>query len=495
MDIRKRKRTSKILQKVFVKEKRVVDVMQQNLIPPQGVEGSRGRVIREPELDIFYYNGNFDLVFQREEEFHLASTAQLIRIKDGIQRGTPEAEEMFKKMEMAIEARDDVIQARKIVQDNLDGLGMRVRGGNTLTILLSFEEEQAKLKLFSKVYAGNSNNLSWRDKRKLILTKLRSFRAEFIKVGSLKALMFEDKGISLSSSRLTRIEQNLKIHIGLFNRNHFPFLVALSTEKGNGHAGWNSECVKDEPTWSILYTVKEVWLDLTEGGCSLHSDAFSSSFLDLSSEVVAARWGYGSMNWKCSYLYLRPINHTHGTMVMRGVVIKKMFTSDAGWFEGSCNSCSFPTSPLDLKLAMSPRRVHNSSCDEVVSGRGIGREEEYTPVTRHHKPKNNNSYTRKQLVYDNCGDMKLRSLFDISPTPAIVYDDIKATGEKKTFCSIECRSMQIAQMEEESIKKKTMMRNKHDCGSSTSYSPQQVPVSCSSGHGHGQMMSTGIFAI
>ncbi|GJR47659.1 hypothetical protein Tco_1315762 [Tanacetum coccineum] len=78
--------------------------------------------------------------------------------------------------------------------------------------------------------------------------------------------------------------------------------VALSTEKGNGHAGWNSECVKDEPTWSILYTVKEVWLDLTEGGCSLHSDAFSSSFLDLSSEVVAARWGYGSMNWKCSYV-------------------------------------------------------------------------------------------------------------------------------------------------------------------------------------------------
>ncbi|GJU16307.1 hypothetical protein Tco_1144273 [Tanacetum coccineum] len=178
-----------------------------------------------------------------------------------------------------------------------------------------------------------------------------------------------------------------------------------------------------------------------------------------------------------------------------------MFTSGAGWFEGSCNSCSFPTSPLDLKLAMSPRRVYNSSCDEVVSGRGIGlgiivnmdnsrestailvrpshhvnaniddEEEEYTPVTRHHKPKNNNSYTREQLVYDNCGDMKLRSLFDISPTPAIVYDDIKATGEKKTFCSIECRSMQIAQMEEESIKKKTMMRNKHDYGSSTSYSP------------------------
>ncbi|GJR27541.1 hypothetical protein Tco_1103773 [Tanacetum coccineum] len=155
---------------------------------------------------------------------------------------------------------------------------------------------------------------------------------------------------------------------------------------------------------------------------------------------------------------------------------------------------------------MSPWKCLDSSCDEVVSGRGIGlgiivnmdnsreltailvrpshhvnaniddEEEEYTLVTRHHKPKNNNSYTRKQLVYDNCGDKKLRSLFDISPTPARVYDDIIATGEKKTFCSIECRSMQIAQMEEESIKKKTMMRNKHDCGSSTSYSPQQIVI-------------------
>ncbi|GJZ72659.1 cyclin-dependent kinase 1, partial [Tanacetum coccineum] len=222
-------------------------------------------------------------------------------------------------------------------------------------------------------------------------------------------------------------------------------------------------------------------------------------------------------------------------MVMRGAVIEKLFTSGAGWFEGS-SSCSSPTSPLDLKLVMSPRRVlHNSSCDEVVSGRGIGlgiivnmdksceskailvrqshhvnanidnEDEEYTIVTRHHKPNNNNSYTRKQLVYDNCGDHEklIRSLFDISP----IVDDIKAAGAdflstchecnkqlhgkdiymyrgEKAFCSIECRSMEIAQMEkEESLKKKMMKRNKHDCGSSTSYAPQQVPVSRSSGHG------------
>ncbi|GJZ07687.1 hypothetical protein Tco_0541480 [Tanacetum coccineum] len=37
----------------------------------------------------------------------LATTTQLIRLQGVIQRGTPEAEEMFKKMEMAIEARND----------------------------------------------------------------------------------------------------------------------------------------------------------------------------------------------------------------------------------------------------------------------------------------------------------------------------------------------------------------------------------------------------
>ncbi|GKB48577.1 hypothetical protein Tco_0899330, partial [Tanacetum coccineum] len=86
------------------------------------IKGSRGRVFKEPESGIFFYNGNFDLVFQREEEFCLATTAQLIRLHSAIQRGTPEAEEMFKKRDMTIEARNDVNQARKIVQDNLDGL-------------------------------------------------------------------------------------------------------------------------------------------------------------------------------------------------------------------------------------------------------------------------------------------------------------------------------------------------------------------------------------
>ncbi|GJT42467.1 hypothetical protein Tco_0951182 [Tanacetum coccineum] len=92
----KRKRTE-ILKEVFEKENIVVDGMHKNLIPPLGVVGSR--------------------------EFNLATTAQLIKQQSAIQRGTPEVEEIIKKLVLTIEARDDILQARKIVQDNLDGLG------------------------------------------------------------------------------------------------------------------------------------------------------------------------------------------------------------------------------------------------------------------------------------------------------------------------------------------------------------------------------------
>ncbi|GJR90228.1 hypothetical protein Tco_0214239 [Tanacetum coccineum] len=118
---KKRKRT-KILKEVFVTENVTVDGMHRNLVPPPGIEGRQGLVIREPESEIFFYNENWDLVFQREEEFHLATTAQLIRVQRSIQRGTPKAEKMFRKLELTIEARDDAAQARDIIKDNLDGL-------------------------------------------------------------------------------------------------------------------------------------------------------------------------------------------------------------------------------------------------------------------------------------------------------------------------------------------------------------------------------------
>ncbi|GJZ67749.1 hypothetical protein Tco_0630989 [Tanacetum coccineum] len=104
----------------------VVNGMHRNLVPPPGVMGSRGLVIKEIESGIFFYNRNFDLVFQREKKFHLATTAQLIRIRRTIKRDTPEGKQMYKKMEFVIEARNDVVEARKIVKDNLDNLGQQI---------------------------------------------------------------------------------------------------------------------------------------------------------------------------------------------------------------------------------------------------------------------------------------------------------------------------------------------------------------------------------
>ncbi|GJU42781.1 GTP-binding protein SAR1A-like protein [Tanacetum coccineum] len=79
-----KKRSSELIKEVFVKEYIVVDGMHRNLVPPLGVVGFRGLVIKEPESRIFLYNGNFDLVFQREEEFYLATIAQLIKIQSAI---------------------------------------------------------------------------------------------------------------------------------------------------------------------------------------------------------------------------------------------------------------------------------------------------------------------------------------------------------------------------------------------------------------------------
>ncbi|GKF13003.1 hypothetical protein Tco_0050929 [Tanacetum coccineum] len=74
---KKRKRTE-ILKEVFVTENITVDGMHRNLVPPPGVMPIDGLVISEPESGIFFMNGNTDIAFQRESEFHLNPTTQLI---------------------------------------------------------------------------------------------------------------------------------------------------------------------------------------------------------------------------------------------------------------------------------------------------------------------------------------------------------------------------------------------------------------------------------
>nr|GEZ60775.1 hypothetical protein [Tanacetum cinerariifolium] len=111
MDLR-----TEFLKKVFVTENITVDGMQRNQIPPPRVVPIEVLVINEPASEIFFMNMNTDVVFQREEEFHLATTVQLIRVQKSIQRGTSEVDEMFRKLKLTIEARDDAAQAREIVK-------------------------------------------------------------------------------------------------------------------------------------------------------------------------------------------------------------------------------------------------------------------------------------------------------------------------------------------------------------------------------------------
>ncbi|GKE67125.1 hypothetical protein Tco_1521286, partial [Tanacetum coccineum] len=95
---KKRKRTSEIIKAVFVKENIIVDGMHRNMTPPPWVVPSEGLVIKEPKAGIFFYNGNFDQVFQREEEFHLATTLQLIKIHNSTKLNIEIAEDMYQKM-------------------------------------------------------------------------------------------------------------------------------------------------------------------------------------------------------------------------------------------------------------------------------------------------------------------------------------------------------------------------------------------------------------
>ncbi|GKA27945.1 hypothetical protein Tco_0714113 [Tanacetum coccineum] len=111
----KRKREAEVMYEVFVKEDIMVDRMHRNLVPPARVVGSPGLVIIELEASIFFYNGSFDLVFQKDNEFHLATTPQLIRIQNAINVNSEIAQDMYNKMIYVIEAREDVVESRKIL--------------------------------------------------------------------------------------------------------------------------------------------------------------------------------------------------------------------------------------------------------------------------------------------------------------------------------------------------------------------------------------------
>nr|GEW97858.1 hypothetical protein [Tanacetum cinerariifolium] len=119
---KKRKRT-KFIKEVFVTENIRVDGMDRNLIPPIGIMIIQGVVINEPESETFFMIGNTDIGFQRESEFHLTPTVELIRLQNKIKVDSEIAREMVSRMNYVIEARSDCLKAREIVEKNLDNLG------------------------------------------------------------------------------------------------------------------------------------------------------------------------------------------------------------------------------------------------------------------------------------------------------------------------------------------------------------------------------------
>ncbi|GJX20432.1 hypothetical protein Tco_0223109 [Tanacetum coccineum] len=99
----KKRKSLEFIKEVFVTEDVRVDGMNRNLIPPPGVVPIDGLVIEEPESGIFFMNRNTNIAFQRESEFHLTPTVQLIRIQNQIRVDSEIANEMFRKMNYVIE--------------------------------------------------------------------------------------------------------------------------------------------------------------------------------------------------------------------------------------------------------------------------------------------------------------------------------------------------------------------------------------------------------
>ncbi|GJS65871.1 retrovirus-related pol polyprotein from transposon TNT 1-94 [Tanacetum coccineum] len=105
---------------------------------------------------------------RKESEFHLATTTQLIRLQNDIQRDTPEGEEMFKKIELTIEARNDVAEARKTVKENLDGLGQHIIEGlaECKASVSNLRRIQVKdivkeVEDYLKTYSSSGMDISW----------------------------------------------------------------------------------------------------------------------------------------------------------------------------------------------------------------------------------------------------------------------------------------------------------------------------------------------
>ncbi|GJZ11244.1 hypothetical protein Tco_0546003 [Tanacetum coccineum] len=148
--IDKKRKRSEVLTEVFVKENIIVDGMKRNLIPPPGVEGRKGLAIKESEEGIFYYNGNFDLAFQRVLEFHLATTVQLVlkRLSE-----CKASEGNFRRIQVK-----DIVKEVKDYLKTYSSAGMDIIWVFEIKAYTKYEvgkSSEQLAELFTKVWAGS----------------------------------------------------------------------------------------------------------------------------------------------------------------------------------------------------------------------------------------------------------------------------------------------------------------------------------------------------
>ncbi|GJY04747.1 heat shock 70 kDa protein BIP1 [Tanacetum coccineum] len=153
---KKRKRTQ-FLKEAFVTEDIKVDGMNMNLIPPPNVMPIEGLVINEPESGIFFMNRNTDIAFQRESEFHLTPTIQLIRIQNQIKVDSEIADELFRKMIYVIKARSDCTKARETVMKGLS----ECKASESNIRRIRVKDIVKEVEDYLKTYSSAGMDISW----------------------------------------------------------------------------------------------------------------------------------------------------------------------------------------------------------------------------------------------------------------------------------------------------------------------------------------------
>ncbi|GKD70535.1 hypothetical protein Tco_1324625 [Tanacetum coccineum] len=99
------------------------------------------------------------LFFQRESEFHLTPTVQLIRIQNQIKVDSEIVDEMFRKMIYVIEARSDCIKARETVMKGLS----ECKASESNIKRIRVKDIVKEVKDYLKTYSSVGMDIRWRE--------------------------------------------------------------------------------------------------------------------------------------------------------------------------------------------------------------------------------------------------------------------------------------------------------------------------------------------